>query len=81
MRLQRHRALCKALRMQSDEEVIIYTAEAAEILAVDRATVTRWADSGKLPPIRKLPGKNGVYLFDAKVVRRVAAEELVRRAS
>jgi excisionase family DNA binding protein len=63
-----------------DDEVIIYTAEAAEILGIDRATVTRWAESGKLPALRKLPGKNGVYLFSSEVVRRKAAEELLRKA-
>lgn len=73
--------LCNALRMQlEDDELVIYTAEAAEILGVDRATVSRWAESGKLQVLRKLPGPNGVYLFSAKVVRRKAQEELLRKA-
>jgi len=63
--------------MQSSGELVLVTAEAAEILGVDRATVVRWAEKGKLLPIRKLPGRNGDYLFSRdEVVRRKAHEEL-----
>lgn len=63
-----------------DDQPLIYTLEAAEILGVDRATVVRWVAKGKLQIVRQLPGPNGVYLFNAEVVRRKAAEELVRKA-
>jgi excisionase family DNA binding protein len=65
--------------MQSSDELLIGAAEAAEILGVDRKTVARWAQSGKLPAIRKMNGWTGAYLFDAAVVRRKAAELLLRK--
>lgn len=66
--------------MADPDERIINVAEAAEILGVSIATVARWAESGKLPAIRKLPGRTGVWIFNAKVVRLKAAEELLDKA-
>lgn len=67
--------------MHSSGELVLVTAEAAEILGVDRATVVRWAEKGKLKPIRKLPGRNGDYLFARDdVIRRRTQEELMREA-
>lgn len=42
---------------------MIGAAEAARILGVDRSTVTRWAQSGRLTPQTKLPSVNGALLF------------------
>lgn len=66
--------------MPNADELLIGVTEAATILGVDPATVTRWAKSGKLPYLRKLPGKTGAFLFDAGAVRRVAQQQLVERA-
>lgn len=67
--------------MASVDELLIGTVEAAEILGVDRATVGRWAASGELPIIRRLPGPNGAILFDSGVIRRKAQERLLQRNS
>lgn len=40
---------------------------------VSGRTVTRRAETGELPSLRKLPGPNGDYLFDPAVVRRYIA--------
>lgn len=65
--------------MPNADELLISVTEAATILGVDPATVTRWAKSGKLPYLRKMPGKTGAFLFDAGAVRRVAQEQMVRK--
>ncbi len=59
--------------METDQ-LVLGTAEAAEILGVSLSTVTRWAVNGKLPPLRKLDGLTGSFVFEAGVVRRLAEE-------
>lgn len=59
---------------------MVSATEAAEILGVDRKTVARLAETGELPSIRKLPGRTGSWIFDQRVVRRVAQERLLRKA-
>ena len=51
------------------------SAEAASALTVDRATVTRWVQSGRLVPALKLPGLRGAYVFTDEAI------ELARVAS
>jgi predicted site-specific integrase-resolvase len=54
---------------------VINTAEARAMLGgVDRSTLKRWVDDGKLTPLRKLPGETGGYLFDRAEVERFATE-------
>lgn len=65
--------------MQKLEELVIGTAEAADVLGVSVATVTRWAESGDLKSIRKLPGRSGSWIFDARVVRRHATRAAPRQ--
>ena len=43
-------------------------AQVAETLKVDRRTVTRWAESGRLTVALRLPGETGALLFDPEVV-------------
>ena len=66
--------------MPKADELVIGVTETAGILGISPVTVTRWAQKGKLPYLRKLPGKTGAFLFDASVVRRLAQERLLRRA-
>ncbi|HEY9371473.1 hypothetical protein [Streptomyces sp.] len=59
---------------------LITSAEAAEILGVDRSTLTRWSDERlrpeerKLTPVRQLPGRTGTKLFDRSDVEVLAGE-------
>jgi hypothetical protein len=56
----------------SDE---IVTREALDILGItDPSTISRWVQLGKLKPARKLPGKNGPFLFHRADVEALAAE-------
>lgn len=57
----------------TDNPELIGTAEAAALLGKDRATVTRWAKSGRLEVFTQTPGIRGVYLFRRAVVVDLAA--------
>jgi excisionase family DNA binding protein len=48
--------------------------EAAEMLGIDRATLVRWIEGGKIVPLQKLPGKTGSYLFRREDVESLVAE-------
>jgi excisionase family DNA binding protein len=41
----------------------IGSAEAAEVLGIDRSGISRLVSAGKLKPITKLRGATGAYLF------------------
>lgn len=51
----------KADRMHPDE--LVLSSEVAALLGVDVATVNRWARSGRLKPVMKVPGGTGPNLF------------------
>jgi excisionase family DNA binding protein len=48
--------------------------QAADDLGVDRRTITRWVETGKLAPAMKLTGTTGAYLFDRDAIVRLKAE-------
>ena len=67
--------LCSAQDRGVNEKLdLISTADAARILGVDRATVSRWSSEDLLPAARKLDavGRVGGY----KVFRRADVERL-----
>lgn len=51
---------------------IIGSAEAAEILGVDRRTLTRMVADGRIEPATKLPARTGAYLFDRAAIEALA---------
>ncbi len=53
---------------------MIGSLEAARILDVDRATVTRWALEGRLAH-QRLPGQTGAYVFDRADVEKLAKQK------
>lgn len=53
---------------------LIGSTEAARILNIDKATLTRWVAAGDLTPAHKLPGKNGAMLFHRADIDRLARE-------
>lgn len=60
----------------------ITTREALEILGyTNPSTVTRYVAVGKLTPSRKLPGKNGPYLFHRADVEALAAAQAEEAAA
>lgn len=53
---------------------LLATVEAAAIIGVERSTLSRWIDSGRIAVAHRLPGANGAHLFHRAEVERVAAE-------
>jgi predicted site-specific integrase-resolvase len=56
------------------DDDLIGTAEVTRILGVDKATVLRRIEAGKLTPAFKMPNKNGAYLFRRADVEALAAQ-------
>lgn len=44
---------------------VLSTAAAAERLGIDRSTLTRWVAAGRLTPVVRGEGRNGVMFFAA----------------
>ena len=55
------------------------TAQAAHYLKVSPRTVRRLAESGKLTPMAKLPGRTGSYVFDAATVMAYLTHSVTAR--
>ncbi|MBD3941977.1 helix-turn-helix domain-containing protein [Microbacterium sp. NEAU-LLC] len=60
---------------------LIPTAEAAEVLGVNRSTLIRWVQKGRLAPAMTVPGYRGHFLFDPDEIDRLVAEREERIAS
>lgn len=43
-------------------------------LNIDRSTLTRWVQAGRIVPVGKLPGRTGAYLFAPAEVARLKRE-------
>ena len=71
--------MCEARRME--DEPLIGSDEAAEVLGVHRATVLRWAASGKLTVIHRGRGTNGAVVLSRPQVLRLARERLARNGA
>lgn len=58
-------------------EQLLTAAEVCGFLQVDRSTLIRWVDAGKVKAAQKLPGQTGAYLFDpAEIARLLLARGL-----
>ena len=70
--------------MPDEPAELIGTTEAMAILALDRSTLVRWIQLGKLTPVTRL-GPTGAYVFDAADIRalgvKLAAEAEAKTAS
>ena len=53
---------------------LIGTADAAQLLGIGRATVHRWAESGRLNQVGAL-GTRGVRVFDRAEIEQLAKQE------
>lgn len=54
---------------------LIGSAEAAEILGKDQATISRWVANGTLKPATKLPGLSGAFLFHRTDIETLATHD------
>lgn len=57
------------------EPPLMGSAQACEILGIDRSTLTRWVAKGQITPKQKLPGENGAYLFTRAEIDRAQIEQ------
>lgn len=61
-----------------DTPPLVTSAEACELLGLvrplDRSTLSRWVQQGRITPAHKLPGLRGAFLFDPAEVERVRDE-------
>lgn len=53
---------------------LIGAAEAAEVIGIDRSTLTRWVAAEKITPALRMPGQSGAMLFRRAEVQALAAE-------
>lgn len=53
---------------------LIGTAETARLLGIGRATVNRWAESGRIEQVGEL-GKRGIRVFDRAAIEAIAQKE------
>jgi hypothetical protein len=51
----------------------IGSTEVCKRLDIDRATLTRWIQLGRIKPSGKLPGVSGAYLWDPAYIDALAA--------
>lgn len=65
--------------MAETDKLVIGAVEAARIIGVNPRTIQRWATSGQLPPLGKVEGQRGSFVFEAGVVRRKAEERQAKR--
>lgn len=53
---------------------LLPSAEVCDRLGIDRSTLSRWVQIGRIVPAVKLPGIRGPFLFDPDEVERVRVE-------
>lgn len=59
----------------TNSPTFVTTSEAAAALGKSVKTITRWAASGKLTPVKRLPGRRGAMLFAAADIEAILARE------
>ena len=55
-------------------DVLIGSAEACEMLGIDRATLVRRIAAGKIKALTKMPGARGPYVFELAEIERARTE-------
>lgn len=50
---------------------LLSTTQAAEVIGIERSTISRWVQQGLMKPTLKLPGQQGAFVFDASEIERV----------
>lgn len=54
--------------MHNTDTPLMTSREVCQELGIDRRTLTRWVQDGKVTPAQKLPGLRGAYLFERGVL-------------
>ena len=53
---------------------LIGSAQACQVLDIDKSTLSRWVKAGVITPEIKLPGKSGAMLFDPRKVNALCLD-------
>lgn len=53
---------------------LLGTTEVCRRLRIDKSTLTRWVDAGRIERAQKLPGRNGASLYEESEVVRLERE-------
>lgn len=64
----------KAARNVTDGDTLLTSADACEALSIDRSTLSRWVQLGRIAPAMKAPGIRGAMFFTPDEVERVKTE-------
>lgn len=66
--------------MPDTAPTLIGAAETCQRIGIDRSTLTRWVQLGKIAPAMQLPGTRGAYLFRPEDVQRRRLAYVAERA-
>ena len=67
--------------MAQTKPKLIGAARAAQVLGVDRSTLSRMVRMGAVPVAMQLPGRTGTRLFDPAEIDRIAKARSEKAAS
>lgn len=62
------------MHMTHPLETLLPSASVCEALSIDRSTLSRWVQIGRITPAIKAPGARGAFFFAPEEVERVKAE-------
>jgi excisionase family DNA binding protein len=60
--------------MDDIEETTVTSSTVCSQLGIDRSTLVRWVQAGRITPAFKFPTSNGAYLFERAEVERIRNE-------
>jgi excisionase family DNA binding protein len=58
----------------TETDDLLASVEVCEALHIDRSTLSRWVQVGRIEPAMRLPGKRGAMLFSRSAVDALAAK-------
>ena len=65
---------CATLCHMPDTTPLLGSTEVCRRLSIDKSTLGRWVEAGRIHRAHKLPGRNGVALFTEAEVARIECE-------
>lgn len=60
--------------MSTSPADLLTSAEVCERLGIDRSTLSRWVQVGRIQPAVKMPGIRGAFLFEPRAIEALATE-------
>jgi predicted site-specific integrase-resolvase len=60
--------------MANERADLLGTVATADMIGIERSTLVRWVQLGRIVPAMRLPGRTGAYLFYRSEVETAAGE-------